>query len=103
MAALEYTGGIPFEILRPVLERATPKQLLNLEDYNHYLLEDSDVLWEVHCRRDFKKVVSLGLFKCLATNKRVEEQARERMAEEELEITVWEEEAEESVWGKELD
>lgn len=61
-----------------MLERATPKQLLNLEDYNHYLLEDSDVLWEVHCRRDFKKVVSLGLFKCLATNKRVEEQARER-------------------------
>uniref|UniRef100_A0A0P4VZJ3 Elongin-A n=1 Tax=Scylla olivacea TaxID=85551 RepID=A0A0P4VZJ3_SCYOL len=54
--ALEYTGGIPFEILRPVLERASPKQLLNLEDFNHYLLEDSDVLWKVHCKRDFKKM-----------------------------------------------
>lgn len=53
--ALEYTGGIPFEILRPVLERASAKQLLNLEDFNHYLLDDSDVLWKVHCKRDFKK------------------------------------------------
>lgn len=53
--ALEFTGGVPFDILRPVLERASPKQLLNLEDYNAYLLEDSGVLWEVHCKRDFKK------------------------------------------------
>ncbi|MPC61812.1 Transcription elongation factor B polypeptide 3 [Portunus trituberculatus] len=57
--ALEYTGGIPFEILRPVLERASAKQLLNLEDFNHYLLEDSDVLWKMHCKRDFKKMVSI--------------------------------------------
>ncbi|XP_071516603.1 uncharacterized protein EloA [Panulirus ornatus] len=52
--ALEYTGGIPFEILRPVLERASPQQLINLEDFNSYLLEDTNVLWEVHCKRDFR-------------------------------------------------
>lgn len=54
--ALEFTGGIPFEILRPVLERASPQQLLNLEDFNSYLLEDTNVLWEVHCKRDFRKM-----------------------------------------------
>ncbi|XP_047480628.1 transcription elongation factor B polypeptide 3-like [Penaeus chinensis] len=52
--ALEFTGGIPFEILQPVLERASPQQLITLEDYNSYLLEDTDVLWETHCKKDFK-------------------------------------------------
>nr|XP_053654599.1 transcription elongation factor B polypeptide 3-like [Cherax quadricarinatus] len=51
---LEFTGGIPFEILRPVLERASPHQLLSLEDFNNYLLDDTNVLWEVHCKRDFR-------------------------------------------------
>ncbi|KAL7727542.1 hypothetical protein ACLKA6_000100 [Drosophila palustris] len=49
--ALEYTGGVPFEVLRPVLERATPHQLLNFEEYNPYLMEDSDVLWQQHVHR----------------------------------------------------
>ncbi|KAM8707420.1 hypothetical protein ACLKA7_011496 [Drosophila subpalustris] len=49
--ALEYTGGVPFEVLRPVLERATPQQLLNFEEYNPYLMEDSDVLWQQHVHR----------------------------------------------------
>ncbi|EDW14630.2 uncharacterized protein Dmoj_GI24361 [Drosophila mojavensis] len=49
--ALEYTGGVPFDVLRPVLERATPQQLLNVEEYNPYLMEDSDVLWQQHVQR----------------------------------------------------
>ncbi|EDW84289.1 uncharacterized protein Dwil_GK14059 [Drosophila willistoni] len=49
--ALEYTGGVPFEVLRPVLERATPQQLLNFEDYNPYLMDDSEVLWQQHVQR----------------------------------------------------
>ncbi|XP_030370326.1 transcription elongation factor B polypeptide 3 [Scaptodrosophila lebanonensis] len=49
--ALEYTGGVPFEVLRPVLERATPQQLLNFEEYNPYLMDDSDVLWQHHVQR----------------------------------------------------
>lgn len=31
---LECTGGVPFDILKPVLERAKPEQLLNIEYYN---------------------------------------------------------------------
>ena len=31
---LEYVGGIPFDILQPVLERCTVSQLYTLEDYN---------------------------------------------------------------------
>lgn len=52
--ALEYTGGVPFDVLRPVLERTTPQQLLNFEDYNAYLLEDTDVLWQQHVGRHFR-------------------------------------------------
>lgn len=51
---LETTGGVPFDILRPVLERAKPDQLANIEYYNPYLLEESDVLWEPHCKRKFR-------------------------------------------------
>ncbi|XP_031620242.1 transcription elongation factor B polypeptide 3 [Contarinia nasturtii] len=52
--ALEYTGGVPFEILKPVLERATPEQLALFEHYNPYLVNDSDILWQQHCQRKFK-------------------------------------------------
>lgn len=51
---LESTGGVPFDILKPVLERAKPEQLNVIEYYNPYLLEDSDVLWEPHCKRKFR-------------------------------------------------
>lgn len=51
---LETTGGVPFDILRPVLERAKADQLANIEYYNPYLLEESDVLWEPHCKRKFR-------------------------------------------------
>lgn len=51
---LDVTGGVPFDLLKPVLERASPEQLMNLEHYNPYLMEDSDVLWEQHCKRNFR-------------------------------------------------
>ncbi|KAJ6646830.1 Transcription elongation factor B polypeptide 3, partial [Pseudolycoriella hygida] len=51
---LEFTGGVPFDILRPVLERTTYKQLMTLEDYNPYLMEDTHCLWEQHCKRRFR-------------------------------------------------
>lgn len=37
-----------------MLERASVEQLLKIEDFNPYLIEDSDELWEVHCRRRFR-------------------------------------------------
>ncbi|XP_076753864.1 transcription elongation factor elongin A [Xylocopa sonorina] len=52
--ALEFTGGVPFEIIRPVLERATADQLFMLEHYNPYLVEDTDELWQYHCNREFR-------------------------------------------------
>lgn len=52
--ALEFTGGVPYDILRPVLERASPEQLFVLEDHNPYLMEESDELWELHCNRKFR-------------------------------------------------
>lgn len=52
--AMEYTGGVPFEILKPVLERASPDQLFTFEHFNPYLMDDSDFLWEQHCGRKFR-------------------------------------------------
>lgn len=52
--ALEYTGGVPFDILRPVVQRASPEQLQLLEYYNPYLIDDTDVLWQQHCGRRFR-------------------------------------------------
>ncbi|XP_037051698.1 transcription elongation factor B polypeptide 3-like [Bradysia coprophila] len=51
---LEFIGGVPFDILRPVLERTTCEQLMALEDYNPYLMEDTHCLWEQHCKRRFR-------------------------------------------------
>ncbi|XP_055604501.1 transcription elongation factor B polypeptide 3-like [Uranotaenia lowii] len=51
---LDCTGGIPFDILKPVLERVYAKQLKCLEEVNPYLLEDTDIFWEHHCKRLFR-------------------------------------------------
>ncbi|KOX78696.1 Transcription elongation factor B polypeptide 3 [Melipona quadrifasciata] len=52
--ALEFTGGVPFDIIKPVLERATADQLFMLEHHNPYLVEDTDKLWQFHCNREFR-------------------------------------------------
>ncbi|XP_072752230.1 transcription elongation factor B polypeptide 3 [Anoplolepis gracilipes] len=52
--ALEFTGGVPYDILKPILERATADQLFMLEHYNPYLIDDTDVLWQYHCNREFR-------------------------------------------------
>ncbi|XP_061546598.1 elongin A, like [Phycodurus eques] len=48
------TGGVPFEILEPVLERCTPEQLLRVEECNPVYIGVTDHLWGNHCQRDFK-------------------------------------------------
>ncbi|XP_070533604.1 elongin-A-like [Ptychodera flava] len=53
--ALEDVGGIPYDILSPVLEKCTVDQLFTLEDYNPHFLEDTDQLWKRHCERDFRR------------------------------------------------
>ncbi|XP_060077689.1 transcription elongation factor B polypeptide 3-like [Ylistrum balloti] len=52
--SLEFVGGVPFTILKPVLEKCTAAQLYRLEDFNPHFLEESDSLWMNHCHKDFR-------------------------------------------------
>ncbi|KFV70117.1 Transcription elongation factor B polypeptide 3, partial [Dryobates pubescens] len=52
--SLHEVGGVPFEILEPVLTRCTPEQLFRIEECNPTFAEESDLLWKKHCQRDFK-------------------------------------------------
>ncbi|XP_066269576.1 elongin-A-like isoform X2 [Branchiostoma lanceolatum] len=52
--ALEELGGVPYDIVKPVLDKCTPEQLCYLEEQNPYLMEDTDHLWQSHCKRDFR-------------------------------------------------
>lgn len=53
-AALEYTGGVPYLVLKPILEKSTPNQLFLLEHHNPYLIEDTDELWQLHSQKEFR-------------------------------------------------
>jgi len=55
--SLEYTGGVPYDLLKPVLERATAQQLYSLENFNPYLLEDTGELWKQLCQKECKTAV----------------------------------------------
>ncbi|XP_018414358.1 PREDICTED: transcription elongation factor B polypeptide 3-like [Nanorana parkeri] len=52
--SIQEVGGVPFEILQPVLERCTPEQLNRIEECNPDFMEESDNLWRKHCEKDFK-------------------------------------------------
>ncbi|KAM9297921.1 elongin-A-like [Morus bassanus] len=52
--SLHEVGGVPFEILEPVLTRCTPEQLFRIEECNPTFTEESDHLWKKHCQREFK-------------------------------------------------
>eukprot|EP00079_Xenopus_tropicalis_P036147 XP_017949918.1 PREDICTED: transcription elongation factor B polypeptide 3-like isoform X3 [Xenopus tropicalis] len=52
--SIQEVGGVPFDILKPVLERCTPEQLSRIEEYNPVFIEASGLMWEKHCARDFK-------------------------------------------------
>jgi hypothetical protein len=54
IVALEFTGGVPYDILKPVVDRATPQQLFVLEHFNPYLMEDTDHLWQKACEKHFR-------------------------------------------------
>ncbi|XP_044538641.1 elongin-A-like [Gracilinanus agilis] len=47
-------GSVPYTVLEPVLEKCTPKQLQRIEEYNHFLIGETNQLWKTHCNRDFK-------------------------------------------------
>ncbi|NXO42596.1 ELOA1 protein, partial [Locustella ochotensis] len=57
---LQEAGGVPFEILEPVLTRCTPEQLFRIEKCNMIFIKETDHLWKKHCQRDFKNESLLG-------------------------------------------
>ena len=42
---IDYVGGIPLDVLKPVLEKCTPKQLYDLEDYNPVSVVKIQNIW----------------------------------------------------------
>ena len=38
---IDECGGLSYDILQPVLQRAKPTVLMNIEDHNPYLVEDT--------------------------------------------------------------
>lgn len=53
--SIDECGGLSYDILEPVLSRAKPSALMNIEDYNDYLREDTAEIWERYCQKDFPK------------------------------------------------
>uniref|UniRef100_UPI00359016F0 elongin-A n=1 Tax=Myxine glutinosa TaxID=7769 RepID=UPI00359016F0 len=52
--SIHEVGGVPFDILEPVLERCTPEQLYRIEDCNPHFVEDTDGLWMQNAKKDFR-------------------------------------------------
>ena len=52
--ALEYTGGVPYDVLKSILEKVTVQQLYTFENYNPYLIGSTDELWEYHAKKEFR-------------------------------------------------
>lgn len=46
--------GVVFHVVQSFLERLSVAQLERIERWNPHFVPDDDVLWERHCRRDFK-------------------------------------------------
>uniref|UniRef100_A0A8C5MEQ2 TFIIS N-terminal domain-containing protein n=1 Tax=Leptobrachium leishanense TaxID=445787 RepID=A0A8C5MEQ2_9ANUR len=52
--SIQEVGGVPYDILLPILERCTPQQLGRIEEFNPAFTENSGQLWKKHCQWDFK-------------------------------------------------
>src|SRR5690349_11302388 len=50
---VKFFGNAPYELIRPILESSTPKQLMNIENLNPALLNDTNVIWESHIKKKF--------------------------------------------------
>ncbi|XP_067840084.1 elongin A, like isoform X3 [Heptranchias perlo] len=52
--SIHEVGGVPFEIIEPVLERCTSEQLCRIEECNPSFIEQTGHFWMKHCKKDFK-------------------------------------------------
>ncbi|XP_065202608.1 transcription elongation factor B polypeptide 3-like [Planococcus citri] len=59
--SLEFTGGVPFDVLKPILEKVTAEQLGRFEHYNPYLIGETDELWAYHVKKHFSRAKRLEL------------------------------------------
>ena len=46
---IDECGGLSYDVLEPILIRAKPNVLMNIEDHNPYLLEDTGKEVENNC------------------------------------------------------
>ncbi|XP_074600831.1 transcription elongation factor B polypeptide 3-like [Brevipalpus obovatus] len=51
----EKIGDAPYWLIKPMLEKCTAKQLLDLENHNPRLTEDDDELWKWHCKNEYRE------------------------------------------------
>jgi transcription elongation factor B polypeptide 3 len=51
---IEFTGGIPYSIMKPILDGVSAAQLYQFEHFNPYILEDTDHLWKFHVSKEFR-------------------------------------------------
>merc|ERR1719376_402545 len=49
--------NIPYDIVKPVLEKCTAQQLSRIEDYNEELISSTHELWEKHCKKEFRNKI----------------------------------------------
>ena len=54
VGSIDECGNLSYDILEPILLRAKPNELINIEDHNPYLLEDTGKI--------FAKIISLTMF-----------------------------------------
>jgi len=57
---IEEVGGLPYEILEPVLSMANEETLLRIEDCNPHLMEDTGKLWEKIVKKRWPKKDKFG-------------------------------------------
>ncbi|RUS91645.1 hypothetical protein EGW08_000618, partial [Elysia chlorotica] len=88
--ALDCVGGVPYDLLKPVLERCTAQQLYHLEDYNPHFLDDSDELWERLCLRDFRgsKPEEMELWREMYLRKHNEREIKYQKLKESMSSTI---------------
>jgi len=55
VSRIDECGNLPYEMLKPILERGKPEDIMRIEDYNPRLMEDTGELWEKIVKRHFPR------------------------------------------------
>ena len=55
VSRIDKCGNLPVEMLKPILERGKPEDIVRIEDYNPRLMVDTGELWEQIVKRHFPR------------------------------------------------